>query len=94
MDTGTIATIMVFMIPIIAMLVGGFMKWLEFKAKQDQLGSSTQDLEAAVELLQADRAALRRRIETLEAIVTDESWDTPEVSRCPSATPPPPGSLT
>ncbi len=70
------------LIPIIAILVGGFTEWLKFKGKQQKIGNSTRDLEGLVETVQKaldrmeDRQdALARRIENLEAIVTSQVWD-------------------
>lgn len=73
--TGLIAVFMIFMIPITALLVGGLKMWLDFKSKQDQIGTSTHELEDAVQQLEAEREKLVRRIENLEAIVTSEEWD-------------------
>lgn len=70
------------LIPLTAILMGGFKEWLAFKAKQDKLGTSTHELEAAVEQLQAaldaseeERAAMARRLQNLETIVTSVEWD-------------------
>ena len=81
--TGLLAVFMIFMIPIVALLIGGLKMWIDFKSKQEKLGTSTHDLEEAVQQLEADRAALRRRVENLEAIVTSEEWDAlPESEKC------------
>lgn len=70
------------LIPITAILVGAFNEWLKFKARQQEIGTSTDELEQTVDTLRealADseqaREALVRRIENLEAIVTGELWD-------------------
>lgn len=69
-------------IPIVAILVGGFTEWLKFKEKTRQLGSSAEELEQtveaqakALEASDAERAALVKRIQNLEAIVTSQLWD-------------------
>jgi len=66
------------LIPIIAILVGGFTEWLKFKAKHAQLGASTQDLENTVAEQQKALDAALRRIQNLEAIVTSQLWDDAE----------------
>ena len=63
------------LIPIIAILMGGFKEWLKFKEKQSQLGTSTDALEKTVVAQQEALEAARRRIENLEAIVTSQTWD-------------------
>lgn len=70
------------LIPVLAILVGAFKEWLDFKAKTQQLGSSTRDLEdtvraqaEAIDAMQEERDDLIRRIQNLEAIVTTEMWD-------------------
>ncbi|NBC17828.1 MAG: hypothetical protein GVY18_10990 [Bacteroidetes bacterium] len=70
------------LIPVLAILVGAFKEWLDFKAKTQQLGSSTRDLEDTVraqaetiDAMQEERDDLIRRIQNLEAIVTTEMWD-------------------
>ncbi len=70
------------LIPITAILVGAFNEWLKFKAKQQQLGTSTDELESTMTTLRAqleaseqERAALVRRIQNLETIVTSQLWD-------------------
>lgn len=70
------------LIPLFAILVGGFKEWLKFKAKTRELGASTRDLEQTVAAqqqalgaAQAQQDALVRRIQNLEAIVTGQLWD-------------------
>jgi len=70
------------LIPITAILVGAFNEWLKFKAKQQQLGTSTFELEKtvavwqqALEASEKERATLQRRVQNLETIVTGEMWD-------------------
>jgi hypothetical protein len=70
------------LIPITAILVGGFTEWLKFRAKQQQLGFSTKELQETVASLRSSLAAseerqkaLTGRIQNLEAIVTSQVWD-------------------
>ncbi|GIV60594.1 MAG: hypothetical protein KatS3mg043_1683 [Rhodothermaceae bacterium] len=63
------------LIPLAALLLGGFSEWLKFKAKQQQLGASTGELEASVASLETQLAAAERRLRNLEAIVTSQLWD-------------------
>ncbi|MFQ5569163.1 MAG: hypothetical protein ACE5G0_05785 [Rhodothermales bacterium] len=63
------------LIPIIAILVGAFKEWLKFKAKQQQLGSSTRELEQIVARQQEALDTAQRRLQNLEAIVTSQVWD-------------------
>ena len=83
------------LIPLTAILMGGFKEWLKFKSKQDKLGTSTHELEGTVrELLEAlersekQRAALTRRLENLETIVTSETWDALHVGASRNGAPP------
>jgi len=62
-------------IPIVAMLVGMFKQWLWFKARQNQLGNSTQNLEKLVAEMRERDQAMAERIENLEAIVVSQTWD-------------------
>ncbi len=70
---------LVFVIPILALLLGGFVEWLKFKTKQQELRASTQETDEALSALRAEFEAqqkrLTQRIEHLEAIVTSEDWD-------------------
>jgi septal ring factor EnvC (AmiA/AmiB activator) len=70
------------LIPLAAILVGGFTEWLKFKEKQDKLGASTTEIEDELHALEAElrrrdeqQQALERRIQNLETIVTSETWD-------------------
>ncbi len=63
-------------IPVVAILVGGFTAWLGFKTKQLGMQPSPDgDLEERVEVQQQALEAAMRRIENLEAIVTSEAWE-------------------
>ncbi|GAB5521476.1 MAG: hypothetical protein RhofKO_37270 [Rhodothermales bacterium] len=70
------------LIPLAAILVGAFSEWLKFKAKQQQIGTSTRELEDQVvqlerdlQAVRADRDGLARRLENIETIVTSQVWD-------------------
>lgn len=70
------------LIPLAAIAVGAFSEWLKFREKQERLGVSTDEMEDELEALrtalaesEAQRAALDRRIQNLETIVTSETWD-------------------
>ena len=70
------------LIPIAAILVGGFQEWLKFREKQANLGDSTRELgqtmsslRESMESLESERDALVRRVQNLEAIVTSQVWD-------------------
>jgi hypothetical protein len=65
----------VLILPIIAILVGGFSEWLKFREKQVKLGASTKDLEHTVAEQQKALDTATRRIQNLEAIVTSQLWD-------------------
>lgn len=61
--------------PIFGMLMGMFKQWMRFKERQNQLGTSTNNLEKLVaELRERDRV-MAERIENLEAIVVSQTWD-------------------
>ena len=70
------------LIPIAAILVGGFQEWLKFQEKQAKLGNSTRELgqttsslRESIQKLEDERDALTRRVQNLEAIVTSQVWD-------------------
>lgn len=70
------------LIPLAAILVGGFKEWLEFKSRQEKLGTSTHELEEhtrtlreALERSEAEREKLTGRVQNLETIVTSQAWD-------------------
>ena len=71
------ATIWV-LIPIAAIAAGAFSEWMKFKAKQQKLGSSTEELEGALKQVRAEldrQASLEKRVANLETIVTSQTWD-------------------
>lgn len=64
-------------------MAGAFKEWLQFKQTQNQLGTSTENLERKVDVLEkalkdseANSALLVERIQNLETIVTSHEWDT------------------
>jgi hypothetical protein len=61
--------------PIFGMLMGMFKQWLRFKERQNQLGTSTNNLEKLVAELRQRDQALAERVENLEAIVVSQTWD-------------------
>lgn len=72
----------VYLIPIVAILVGGFTEWLKFKEKQLKLGDTTNVLSGNLDHItsQLDTALqnnerLQERVKNLEAIVTTQVWD-------------------
>ena len=68
--------IMPFLIPIVAILAGSYVKVTKMKAEATaEIGRATADLERALDDAEAERDRLRTRIEALEAIVTDEGYD-------------------
>ena len=73
------------LIPIVAILVGGFSEWLKFKEKQAKLGTSTSELEQTVAAQQQAMEAAQRRIQNLEAIVTSQVWDAVHDDTLPEA---------
>jgi len=77
---GNIASWIWVLIPLAAIFSGTFTAWAKMKSKQRELGSSTEDLERAVEVIKADlrehQSSLEKRIANLEVIVTSQTWDT------------------
>jgi hypothetical protein len=63
------------LIPIVAILAGTFKEWMEFKAKQRELGASTDELDREVAELRKINEALQERVQNLEAIVVSQTWD-------------------
>jgi len=81
-----IVPILIFSIPILSIVLGiglaGYKEWLKFRAKQQELGASTQEVEETIHVLQErvdeleqERDALIKRVQNLETIVTSEAWD-------------------
>jgi len=63
------------LIPIFGIAAGMFREWLKFRQKQNQIGSSTKNLEKLVAELRQRDQALAERIENLEAIVVSQTWN-------------------
>jgi len=63
------------LIPLAGILAGTFKEWMEFKAKQRQLGASTDELDREVAELRKINEALQERVQNLEAIVVSQTWD-------------------
>lgn len=67
---------MPFLIPIVAILAGSYVKVAKLKAETAaQLSKATSHLEDELADAESDRRRLRQRIEALEAIVTSEGYD-------------------
>lgn len=75
------------LIVLAALALGAFSEWLDFRRKQSKLAAETRDtnrdLDALREEFEERQARLARRIEHLEAIVTDKTWD--EIRSTPEA---------
>jgi hypothetical protein len=77
---------------VLAVIAAGmFSEWIGLRKEQARLGAGVADsdtrLDALRQELESEQERLRRRIEHLEAIVTDEAWD-PRVSRAGLDLPP------
>lgn len=82
MSPSSLVPLLIFLIPIFGILLAGYKEWLQFKSKQQELGASTQEVEATIRRLrdrlnevEQERDALVKRIQNLETIVTSEAWD-------------------
>lgn len=75
------------LIVLAALALGAFTEWLEFRRKQAKIAAETRDTTRDLDVLRDEfeqrQARLVRRIEHLEAIVTDKSWD--EIRSAPEA---------
>ncbi len=70
------------LIPLAGIAMGAFSEWLKFKEKSNKLGDATvalqdvfDEMKVEIQNLRDTNSGLRRRVEVLEAIVTDESFD-------------------
>jgi hypothetical protein len=63
------------LIPLAAILVGAFSEYLKFKTKQQNISTSTSEIERALEKMTDQNTNLTRRVQNLEAIVTSQTWD-------------------
>ena len=67
---------MPFLIPIVAILTGAYIKVAKIKAETAQeLRRATGHLDDALDEAERERRRLQKRIETLEAIVTGEGFE-------------------
>jgi len=62
-------------IPIVAIVAGTVKQWLRIKAQQQQIGSSTREIERTVARLEAREQELLDRVQNLETIVVSQTWD-------------------
>lgn len=78
-------------IPIVAILAGTWKEVALARTKAAQLGSSTENLEDELNKLTAslkkENAALTKRVQNLEAIVTSVDWDDVTTKALPVAEP-------
>jgi predicted nuclease with TOPRIM domain len=100
MSLSVLVLLFSFAIPILGIGLAGYQEWLKFRAKQQELGASTQDVEETVQALrdrlqrvEEERDALEQRVQNLETIVTSETWDalhdgSPDPSSLPEASDP------
>ncbi len=72
----------ILLIPIFGLALGGFAVWLKHKEKMANLMAGNRDSselfdEVVIDLdrLKEENAGMRERLQNLEAIVTDESFD-------------------
>lgn len=63
------------LIPIFGIMAGSFSQWLKLKAKQQQLGTSTEGLAKELSALKSLNGVLAERVQNLEAIVVSQTWD-------------------
>jgi hypothetical protein len=73
--TETLAIVLVFSVPILAILSGFARQWLTVRTQQRALGASNQELEQKVERLERINGEYAQRIENLEAIVVSQTWN-------------------
>ena len=62
-------------IPIVAILAGTVKEWIKIRARQQQIGTSTREIEKTVARLEAREQELLDRIQNLETIVVSQTWD-------------------
>ena len=74
MDPTPMAMILVFSIPILAILSRFATQWIKVRAESKTLGASNRALEQKVELLEQANADYRQRLENVEAIVVSQTW--------------------
>ena len=64
-----------FLIPVVAILSGVLREWIKVRARQQNLGASTIELEREVAALKKEREVILDRLQNLEAIVVSQTWD-------------------
>jgi|SRR6185436_3723830 len=74
MELQTLVLLLIFSIPLTAILGGFGMEWLKMRAKQKDLGTSNREMEQKVERLERTNAEMARRVENLETIVVSQTW--------------------
>jgi hypothetical protein len=74
MDPTILSIVLVFSIPIVAILSGAANKWFKLRAEQRALGVSNRELEQKVQRLETESAESSRRLENLEAVVASQAW--------------------
>jgi hypothetical protein len=72
---GALTLVLVFSVPIVAILSKSVTQVLAMRAEQRALGTSNRELELKVERLEQAGAESARRIENLEAIVVSQTWN-------------------
>ncbi len=82
MSLSILVPLFALLIPILGIGLVGYQEWLKFRAKQQKLGASTQEVEETIralrerlERVEQERDALVSRVQNLETIVTSEAWD-------------------
>jgi hypothetical protein len=63
------------LIPIVAILAGSIKEWLKIRARQQQIGTYTREIEKTVSRLEAREQELLDRIQNLETIVVSQTWN-------------------
>ena len=84
MDAATVAVVLTFTIPLVAIVGGLFMEWAKMRDKQKAIGAANRELEQTVEELKRANADQARRLENLETIVVSQTWNAlhaPEAER-------------
>lgn len=73
-DPTILAMVLIFSVPILAILAGFGKQWLKVRAEQRVLGASNQELEQKVEQLERANAENALRLENLETIIVSQTW--------------------
>ena len=66
--------ILIFSIPMLAIVTGFLKQWVMMRAQQRTLGTSNRELEKKIERLEQANAEYAQRFENLEAIVVSQTW--------------------